>query len=176
MLGLCLDAFTIFWRETLGDRLELGVDTGGVLFDMPIDHDALAAIAQVPFGEQIVIPGAKLLGVRGAGGGGFSPDVFPAHAKDGIGHVRNGRTQLLFLNVASAHVEEVLIGFPMLTGAHPFEARIGPHGVEGEQQPFAQNLPIQDFASGGTFEVLREIKAQILCWLLNISVPKTGRK
>ena len=63
------------------NRFELGVDTDGVLFDMPVHHDALAAIAQVPFGEQIVVPGAKLLGVRCAGRGGFSPDVLPAHRK-----------------------------------------------------------------------------------------------
>ena len=56
------------------DRFELGVDTDGMLFDMPVDHDALAAIAQVPFGEQNVIPGAKLFGVRCAGRRGFSPD------------------------------------------------------------------------------------------------------
>ena len=144
-----------------GDRFELGVDTDSVLFHMPIDHDALAAIAQVPLGEQIVVPGAKLLGVRRAGRRGLSPYVFLAHAKDGIGHVRNGGTQLVFLNEAPAHVEEVLVGFPMLAGAHPFESRISPHGVEGEQQSLAQHLAIQDFTSGGTFEVLREIKAQI---------------
>ena len=56
-----------------GTALELGVDAGRFLFHMPVDHDATATIANVPFGHQVLIPGAKFLGIRCTGCCAFSP-------------------------------------------------------------------------------------------------------
>ena len=57
-------------RRDLGGRagLELGVDAQPARLDVPVDHHAGAAVAGVPLGHQVRLPGAELLGVRGARG------------------------------------------------------------------------------------------------------------
>src|SRR5262245_43338476 len=44
-----------------GTALELRVDTGGFFLHVPINHDTSAAISNVPFGHQVLIPGPELL-------------------------------------------------------------------------------------------------------------------
>src|SRR4029453_12454019 len=48
-----------------GDRLQLGVNTGGMFFDVPIDGPPPATIAPMPLAQQVLIPGAEVFGVRG---------------------------------------------------------------------------------------------------------------
>ena len=49
----------------LGGRttLELRVDAGGFSLHVPVDHDPSAAMANVPLGHQVLIPGAELLAI-----------------------------------------------------------------------------------------------------------------
>lgn len=44
--------------------LELRVDAVGFAINVPIDHDAAAAVAGVPLGHQVLVPCAEFLGVR----------------------------------------------------------------------------------------------------------------
>ena len=90
-----------------GAALELGVDAAGLLLDVPVDHHARPAVADVPFGHQVLIPGAELLRVRGAGRGGFAPDV-PC-LEDGVGHLGDGVRRCSLVDEASAHVEQVFV-------------------------------------------------------------------
>ena len=45
---------------------QLGMDAGCLALDMPVNHDTAAAVAHVPLGHQVLVPGAKLLRVRRA--------------------------------------------------------------------------------------------------------------
>jgi len=78
-----------FGRRTV---FQLRVDANRLAFDMPVDHDAGPAVTGVPFRHQILIPGAELLRVRGAGRGAFSPELRLANLENGIGHRSSGGT------------------------------------------------------------------------------------
>src|SRR3546814_18605498 len=56
-------------RADLGGRtaFELRVDAGGLALHVPVNHDAPAAVADMPFRHQILIPGPHLRGIRRAG-------------------------------------------------------------------------------------------------------------
>src|SRR3546814_10731013 len=53
-------------RADLGGRtaFELRVDAGGLALHVPVNHDAPAAVADMPFRHQILIPGPHLRGIR----------------------------------------------------------------------------------------------------------------
>ena len=55
----------------------------------------------MPLGEQVLIPGTKLLRVGGAGGGCFTPDVGQARLEDSVGHLgdRIGRAKTMLLTI-----------------------------------------------------------------------------
>jgi hypothetical protein len=42
---------------------ELGVDTGGFLLNVPVDHHTWPSVANMPFSEQVLISSSELLGV-----------------------------------------------------------------------------------------------------------------
>ena len=42
---------------------ELGVDTGGLPLHVPVNEHPWPAVANMPFGEQVLIPRAEFLGV-----------------------------------------------------------------------------------------------------------------
>ena len=57
-----------------GWGLQLRIDAGAATLDMPVDHDAATAVADMPLGHQVLVPGAKLLGVGGASRRALAPD------------------------------------------------------------------------------------------------------
>ena len=84
---------------------------------MPIDHDAAATIVGVPFSHEVLVPGAELLRVRGAGRGSFAPDVNQPFAEDGVDDFADRGAELVFGDVTAADIEQVLIvgaGLPAL--------------------------------------------------------------
>ena len=95
-------------------RLELRVDAGRLLLHVPVDHHPAAAVADVPLGHQVLIPGAELLGVGGAGRRAFAPDLREAHAEDGVDHLGDGVPQLVPGDEPPPHVEEILVGGAVL--------------------------------------------------------------
>ena len=58
--------------------------------DMPIDHDATAAVADVPLGGQILVEGAEMFGVGRTRCGAFPPDFRMARVQGAIGDDGNG--------------------------------------------------------------------------------------
>ena len=42
--------------------------------DIPVDHDAPAAVAHLPLGRKVLVPSAEVLGIGRAGGCAFAPD------------------------------------------------------------------------------------------------------
>jgi hypothetical protein len=67
-----------------GARLELGVDAARLALDVPVDHHAPAAVADVPLGHAVLVPGAELLRVGGAGGRALAPDLWPSDLEDRV--------------------------------------------------------------------------------------------
>ena len=90
----------------LGGRaaLELRVDTGGFSLHVPVDHDPAAAMANVPLGHQVLIPGAELLAVGRARGGAFPPDVAQARRQRGIDHAPDGFPQGVLFNESMSRI------------------------------------------------------------------------
>src|SRR5215471_21556930 len=85
--GGAMPEYALYHRRHFRGRtaLELRIDAHRLFLHVPIDHDASSAIPDVPFRHQILIPGAKLLGIRGTGGGPFAPDVRVSNGKRGVG-------------------------------------------------------------------------------------------
>lgn len=81
-----------------GNPFHLRVNTGSLFVNVPIDHNARAAIANVPFGQEILVPGGNLLGIGGAGGGGFAPNVRRTHLENRIDNLGNGGSQVVLVN------------------------------------------------------------------------------
>lgn len=91
---------------------------------MPIDHDAATAIAGVPFGHEVLVPGSELLRVRGAGRRSIAPDVDLPFAKDGVDDLSGRGAELVFGDVTTAYIEEVLIVGAGLARAHALDAGV----------------------------------------------------
>src|SRR5258708_5341698 len=112
LLDLCTGAMTehsFHHRGYLrgGAAFELGVNTGRLLFDMPVNHNSRSPVANMPLGEQILIPGSELLGIGGTGCGSLTPDLREPCRKDGISNVGDRIAELLFVNIATADIAQV---------------------------------------------------------------------
>ena len=66
-------------------RLELGVNAQRFPLDMPVDHDAAAAVADVPLRRQVLVPGAEVLGIGRAGRRPVAPDRRVAGVQRAVG-------------------------------------------------------------------------------------------
>src|SRR3546814_9343280 len=64
-------------RADLGGRtaFELRVDAGRLALHVPVNHDAPAAVADMPFRHQILVPGPHLRRIRRAGSSCLAPDA-----------------------------------------------------------------------------------------------------
>src|SRR5260370_36043864 len=58
-----------------GGRLELRVDADRIFLHVPVDHYPWPAVAHMPFSDQILVPGAKLLRVRSTPRGTLAPKI-----------------------------------------------------------------------------------------------------
>jgi hypothetical protein len=52
----------------------LRIDADRPLFDVPVDYHPPPTVAEMPLGEEVLVPGAKLLCVRGTRRGAVSPN------------------------------------------------------------------------------------------------------
>ena len=62
------------------------MDAQRVALDVPVDHDATPAVADVPLRGEVLVPGAEVLGIGGAGRGPAAPDRRVAGAQRAIGN------------------------------------------------------------------------------------------
>ena len=51
---------------------------------MPVNHDATATVADVPLRHQVLVPGAKLLGIGGTCRRAFTPNAGVAGTQGGV--------------------------------------------------------------------------------------------
>jgi len=68
-----------------GTPLQLRIDARGLALDMPIDHHAATAIACMPFGHEVSVPGAELGRIEGASCARLTPDQGITDGERGIG-------------------------------------------------------------------------------------------
>jgi hypothetical protein len=123
-----------------------------------VDHDAAAAIAHMPFREQVLIPCPELLGIGCARRGSFAPDLRLAAAEDRVADTRNGCSQLLFCDVAPPDVLQVGVAVPASAAAHPLEACVGSESIKTEQQAAAQHVSIERLAGADGTKRVREME------------------
>jgi hypothetical protein len=72
--------------------------------NVPVDHDAAAAVANMPFGYQVLVEGAEVLAVRGACRRAFAPDPRMARRKRCVDHPPGRIAQGVGIDIASACV------------------------------------------------------------------------
>ena len=95
----------------------------------------------MPLGHQILVPGPELLRVRGTRGRAFAPQGRIADTENGIAHLRNRRSQMLFRDITPPNVLQVGVAVLASPTAHALEARVG-------AQPCpASSLPINSRAT-----------------------------
>ena len=112
---------------------ELGVNAHRLPFHVPVDHDARPPVSNMPLGQQVLVPGSKFLGVRGAGSRALAPDLCFTDLENRIGDMGNGVPQLLFMNVATAHIAQIGVGGPWIGAGQAFEAGIGAQAIQAQQ-------------------------------------------
>lgn len=85
------------------------VNTSRLVFDVPINHDTRPAVTGMPFGHQVLIPGAEFLGIRCAGCSGFPPHFGQPFLQNGIHNLDIGRLQVFGMDKLSLDVEQIFI-------------------------------------------------------------------
>ena len=75
-----------------------------MLLYMPVNHNALTAVAYVPFRHEVLVPGAELFGVRSAGCRRLAPDASQANLKHPIDYFGDGLAERLLADETSAHI------------------------------------------------------------------------
>src|SRR5712692_4556598 len=100
---------------------------------MLINHDAGTPVADVPLGQEVLVPHTELLAVRGARGGPLAPDVRTPRTERGVDDVGDRLTQRFSANIAAKHVAQIGDTFAMVAIGYPFEAGIGAESVQAQQ-------------------------------------------
>jgi hypothetical protein len=131
-----------------GATLELGVDAAGAPLDVPVDHHAAPAVADVPFGHQVAVPGAELGRVRRAGSADLAPDCRIARAERGGGHRSRRAAQCGCVDVAPARVKQLVVARVQRTGGDALEPGIGAEAVEAQEQPPIAHVARQRLTRG----------------------------
>ena len=144
-----------------GCGFELRINAGAVALDMPIDHDTAATVADVPLRHQVLIPGAKLLGVGGTCRRSLAPDAGMAGTQSGVDDLGDCLAHALAGDEAPPHIEQVPIGDIVLTCRHALEAGVSADPVQTEQQPFLQRRSGKVFMVRDGAESIGEADAQI---------------
>ncbi len=127
---------------------------------VPVHQHAPAAVAGVPFGEQVLVPGAEVRGVRGDRGRGAAPQAVVAGGeggvrdadREGLGH-RGGQ-------VAAAHVPHVLLGVRPARGDDRADPGVRPVPVDRQHQALGQHLGLQAPAAGRGGDLVEDPGAQ----------------
>jgi hypothetical protein len=89
----------------------------------------------MPLGEEVLVQGAKPFCVRGTRRGAVSPHAGRADPKDGTGHVRQGIPESLRMQIAPAHIQEVVTLVLRHRRADPLEAGVCAQAEETQEQP-----------------------------------------
>jgi hypothetical protein len=132
--------------------LQLGIDARRFPLDMPIDHDTRAAVAHVPFGQQVLVPRPEVPRIGRTGRRPFTPDVGKADREDPVDHLRNGLTHLGFGDEAPPHIEQVAVWHARRAHTDPFQTGAGANPIQREQQAVLESRLVEALPGGGTAE------------------------
>lgn len=130
----------------------LGVDRDGLLLDVPVDEHATAVVARMPFGEQVLVVGTEVGGVRGDGGGSSAPDRVVPGREGGVGEGDVGCAEAVFGEVAAGDVAQVVFAVAAAVGDGA-DADVGAQGVGDEQHPFPEDGLLDRLAGAGRGEL-----------------------
>ena len=96
---------------------------------MPVDHDTTAAVADVPFGHEVLIPSTELLAVRSARCRALAPDLASSRPEGRVDHSPARVAQRFLVDVPPARVQQFLIGYAVPPHAQPLEPGIRAEAV-----------------------------------------------
>jgi hypothetical protein len=138
-----------------------------------IDHDAAAAITNVPLRGEVLVPGPEVLGIRRAGGRAVTPDPRIAGMQRAVSNNGNHLSQRVDRNVSAPNIGEILCGRAGLKPGHALKPGIRSDPIEAEQEPGAQDRAIQGLVRGRALQNVGEVQAEV--GLLE-HVEKTGHR
>ena len=144
-----------------GRGFKLGMNAQRVPLDMPVDHDAAAAIAHVPLRRQVLVPGAKVLGIRCAGRRSVAPDCRISGMQRAVGDDGNGLPQRVDRDISAPDIGKILGGCARLEPGHALKPGVRSEPVQAKQEPRAQNGAIQGLVSRRAFESLGKSQAEV---------------
>ena len=94
-----------------------------------------AAVAGVPLGHQVLVEGAEVLAVRGAGRRALAPDPGMARGQRRVDHAPGRVAQGVGVDVAPARVQQLLVAEAVPADGEALQPGVGAEAVEAEQQP-----------------------------------------
>ena len=144
-----------------GRRLELRVDAQGVSLDVPVDHDAAPAVAHMPLGGEILVPGAVVLRIGGASGGARSPNSGISGLKRAVGNGRDGSAQRIDADIAAPDIRQILRRHTRFQARHALQPGIGAEPVQAQEQPRLQHRALKGFVGGRTLQHVGKAQPQI---------------
>src|SRR5260370_35812604 len=117
--------------------------------DVSVDSDTWTAIAHVPLRRQMLIPGAKVLGVGRAGIGAVAPDCRIARCQRAVGDGGNRLAQRRHAERAMADRRQVLGAHLRPEAGQTLQPGLGAEAIRPEQQPRAESASLEGYIDGG---------------------------
>jgi len=127
----------------------------------PGRDDTATTVARVPLGHQVLVEGAEMLAVRGAGGRALAPDPGVAHGKRRVDHPPGRVAQGVSVDVAPARVQQLLVAEAVPADRQALQPGVGAQAVEAEQQPAPHLVAVDRLAGCRGGEGVGEADAQI---------------
>ncbi len=127
-------------------------------------HDAAAAVAGVPLGEQVLVPGPEVSGVRCHRRRSGAPQPAVAGGEGGVGDLDGDLPRGLGGEVAAPDVPDPFfaVAVPALGRAagDRADAGVGAVGVDRQHQPFARHLGMELTGAGDRGDALQAAGTQ----------------
>ena len=99
------------------------MDAQRLSFDVPVNHDAAAAVADVPLGREILVPSPEMLRIRRAGRCSVAPDGGIAGVQRAIGDDGDGLAQSFDANITAPHKSLRIVTPRCVAGRHWSQVR-----------------------------------------------------
>src|SRR5690348_8882722 len=102
---------------------------------MPVNHNSWSPIANMPFGQQVLVRGSKLFRIRGAGGCSLTPNLRLPDVKDCIGNMGNRIAELLFVDIAATCIAKIRVARARICTGKSLKSRIRSQPIEAQKKP-----------------------------------------
>ena len=126
------------------------MDAHRTALDVPVDHDAAATVANMPFGHQVLVEGSEVLAVGGARRRALTPNPGVAHCQRCVDYMSGRIAQGVDINIASAYMQQLFVAETVRADRKAFQAGI--RAVEKIIQRVLNNITALETGQGGALQ------------------------